>query len=345
MMRLGLALLTLLLFVSPLYADSFQQQRRAFRKEIDKKALFDIGSFKNLKAVLYNSDINRFAFKMSQPERTRLLGLVKSFFWVGDDDAGKVVDRLAGGQIIVKKDYRKGTGSLKGVAMSALLLIPPFPYWHRIESIDRAEQTFHVFNVSASFLDEGARPVVYGLYQPEGKFMGITRATTVPMKATRKRAEHKVTFTMPTQEEVKQALFAMQATSPQRWGLEERFVDRMRRHPYFAEKDKKGNYEIDDKTILKMLSVLANMEKKCEVKDTQAYYKVHEGYAGFHVVEYSITSMANIKAIFPNIPLLRSIVERIAQSIADQVSWKYFSLSMKNLRDAVVADAQRRGGR
>ena len=41
--------------------------------------------------------------------------------------------------------------------------------------------------------------------------------------------------------------------------------------------------------------------------------------------------------------LLRSVVESIAQSVADQVSWKYFSLSMKNLRDAVVADAQRRG--
>ena len=34
-----------------------------------------------------------------------------------------------------------------------------------------------------------------------------------------------------------------------------------------------------------------------------------------------------------------------SQSVADQVSWKYFSLSMKNLRDAVAADAQRRGRR
>ena len=102
---------------------------------------------------------------------------------------------------------------------------------------------------------------------------------------------------------------------------------------------------VSDAQILKVLSVLTDTAGKCELKDTHAYYKVHEGFAGFHVVEYSITSMANINALFPNIPLLRSIVENIAQSVADQVSWKHFSLSMKNLRDAVVADAQRRAKR
>ena len=341
MTRVGLALLTVILCVSSAHADSFQQRRRAFRREIDKKKVFDIQ--KDLKAILYDSDNGHFAFAMAQPERDRLAGIVKGFFGVGDGDAGRIIDELAGGKIIVKKEYRKGDRNLKGVQMSAVLLIPPVPYWSKIESIDRAEQTFSVFNVTSSFWDEGSLPVIYGFYQPEGTFSGITRASTVPMKVTRKRGERLVIYSTPTQVEVNQALAAMPAAAPERSGLAERFIDRVRRHPFYAEKDKNGNYVVSDKEILKVLAILMDTAGKCEVRDTRAQYQVHEGFAGFHVVEYSISSMANINALFPNIPLLRSVVESIAQSVADQVSWKYFSLSMKNLRDAVVADAQRRG--
>jgi len=344
MVRLGVALLALLLGVSSARAEpSFRQRRRAFRQEIDKKKVFSIGDHRDLKAILYDADNGRFAFTMTQEERERLGGLVKGFFGVGDErDAGRIVDELAGGKIIVKREYRKGSRHLKGARMSTFLLIPRVPYWSRIESIDRAEQTFFVFNVTASFWDEGALPVVYGFYMPEGTFSGITRASTVPMKATRKRAQHVVIFSTPTQAEINRALDAMPAASPERAGLGERFIDRARRHPYFAETDKHGKHVVSDAEILKVLAVLRDMAGRCELKDTYAYYRVHEGFAGFHVVEYAVSSMANINALFPNIPLLRSIVESIAQSVADQVSWKYFSLSMKNLRDAVVADAQRR---
>lgn len=343
MTRVGVALLALLLGVSSARADSsFRQKRRAFRQEIDRKKVFSIGDHKDLKAIRYDSDNGRFAFTMTQSERERLGGLVKGFLGVGDGDAGRIIDELAGGKIIVKREYRKGSRELKGARMSTLLLIPPVPYWSRIESIDRAEQTFFVFNVTASLYDEGSLPVVYGFYQPEGTFSGITRASTVPMKATRNRAERRVIFSTPTQLEINRALDAMPVTSPDRTGLKERFIDRVRRHPYFAETDRHGSYVVSDAQILKIFAVLADMAGKCELKDTLAYYKVHEGFAGFHVVEYAIVSMANINALFPNIPLLRSMVESIAQSVADQVSWKYFSLSMKNLRDAVVADAQRR---
>jgi hypothetical protein len=343
MRRFGLALLALVVGVSAAHADSFQQRRRAFRREIDKKKTFDIQ--KDLKAVLYDSDAGRFTFAVAPPERDRLAGLVRGFFGVGDGDAGRILDEVASGKIVVKKDYRKGDKNMKGVQMSAFLLIPAVPYWHRIESIDRAEQTFHVFNVTSSFWDEGALPVVYGFYQPEGTFSGVTRATTVPMKATRKRGQHRVIYSTPSQIEINQALAAMPASSPERAGLPERFIDRARKHPLYAEQDKNGNYVVSDKEILKVLLVLTDMANRCEVRDTSAYYQIHEGFAGFHAVEYTISSMANINALFPNIPLLRSMVESIAQSVADQVSWKYFSLSMKNLRDAVAADAQRRGRR
>ncbi len=345
MTRFGLALLALLVGVSSAQADSFQQRRRAFRREIDKKKVFDVGAHKDLKAILYDSDNGKFAFAMSDEERGRLGGLVKGFFGVGDGDAGTIVNELAGGKILVKKEYRKGDKSMKGVKMSAFLLIPNVAYWHRLSSVDKAEETFHVFNVTSTFWDEGGLPTVYGFYMPEGTFSGITRATTVPMKATRKRGERLIVYTTPSQVEINQALAAMPAASPERSGLPERFIDRCRRHAYYAEKDKNGNYVISDKEILKVLAILVDTANKCEVRDTQAHYKIHEGFAGFHVVEYAISSMANINALFPNIPLLRSMVESIAQGVADQVSWKYFSLSMKNLRDAVVADARRRGRR
>jgi hypothetical protein len=343
MTRIVLALLALIVGVATARADSFQQRRRAFRREIDKKKTFDIQ--KDLKAILYDSDVGRYAFPMGPPERDRVLGIVKGFFGVADGDAARIVDELAGGKILVKREYRKGDKNLKGVQIAALLLIPPVPYWSKIESIDRAEQTFHVFNVTASLWDEGALPVVYGFFQPEGTFSGFTRASTVPMKATRKRGERHVIYSTPTQLEINQALGAMPAASPERSGLAERFIDRVRRKPYYAEKDKNGNYVVSDKEILKVLAVLTDMNNKCEVRDTRAHYRIHEGFAGFHVVEYSLSSMANINALFPNIPVLRSVVESIAQSVADQVSWKYFSLSMKNLRDAAVADASRRGRR
>lgn len=345
MMRFVLALLALLIGVSAAQADSFQQRRRAFRREIDRKKVFDVGGQKDLKAILYDSDQGKFAFSMSDAERGRLGGMVKGFFGVGDADAGTILNELAGGKIVVRKEYRKGDRNLKGVRMSAFLLLPNVPYWHRMASLDKAEEVFHVFNVTATFWDEGALSTVYGFYMPEGTFSGVTRATTVPMKATRHRAERRIVYTTPTQVEINQALAAMPAASPERSGLNERFIDRCRRHAYYAEKDKKGNYVISDKEILKVLAVLTDIANKCEVRDTQAHYKIHEGFAGFHVVEYAISSMANIKALFPNIPVLRNVVESIAQSVADQVSWKYFSLSMKNLRDAVVADSQRRGRR
>jgi hypothetical protein len=345
MRRIVLALLALLVGVSAAQADSFQQRRRAFRREIDRKKVLDIGGQKDLKAILYDSDAGRFAFAMSDVERGRLAGLVQGFFGVGGGDAGTIVNELAGGKVIVKKEYRKGDRSLKGVKMSAFLLMPNVPYWHRMATVDKAEEVFHVFNVTQTFWDEGALPTVYGFYMPEGTFSGITRATVVPMKATRRSGERLIVYTTPTQAEINQALAAMPATSPERSGLPERFVDRCRRHAYYSEKDKNGNYVVSDKEILKVLAVLTDTANKCEVRDTQAHYKIHEGFAGFHLVEYAISSMANINALFPNIPVLRSVVESIAQSVADQVSWKYFSLSMKNLRDVVVADAQRRGRR
>ena len=69
---------------------------------------------------------------------------------------------------------------------------------------------------------------------------------------------------------------------------------------YYAEKDKHGSYVVSDKEVLKVLAMLTDMANKCEVKDTRAHYKVHEGFGGFHLVEYTISSMANINALFPN---------------------------------------------
>lgn len=45
-------------------------------------------------------------------------------------------------------------------------------------------------------------------------------------------------------------------------------------------------------------------------------------------------------ALFPNNPLNTAIMERIAQAVSDEISRKYLSLSMKNLRDTVVFDSQ-----
>src|SRR5512138_2302365 len=155
MTRFVLALMALLIGVSSAQADSFQQRRRAFRREIDRKKVFDVGGHKDLKAILYDSDAGKFAFAVNDEERGRLGGLVKGFFGVGDGDAGTIVNELAGGKIVVKKEYRKGDRNLKGVRMSAVLLLPNVPYWHRMESVDKAENVFHVFNVTSTFWDEG----------------------------------------------------------------------------------------------------------------------------------------------------------------------------------------------
>lgn len=345
MKRLGASVIILILLVPSARADSaYHRMRKAFRQEIDKKKVFPIGDLKNIKAILYDSDIGRFSFAISPVERENLMGLVRGFFGIPEGkNLDRIIDGLAEGKIIVEKEFRKAGTAFKGARMHTCFLIPPVPYYNRIDSINRAEQTFSVYNVTASFTEEGAHPAVIGFYQPEGTFFGVTRAVNVPMKAIRKPEKQAVYFSMPTQEEIDRGLAAMTPMSPDRTGLEERFIDTVRQHPFFAEKNSDSRYVVSDEQILKILSILTDAGHKCQIKDTEAYFKVYEGFAGFHVVEYFLTSMANINALFPNIPLLRSIVENIAQAVSDEVSWKYFSLSMKNLRDAVVSDSQKPG--
>jgi len=330
------------LFLVQFQADAgFHESRTAFRQEIEKKKSFSIGGMENIKAILYDSDKGRFSFSVSQEEKSALIARLKDIFKVKEERyLEKMVAGLREGKIIVAREYRKGSAKFTGAQMRTCLLIPPVPCFNRIATIERAEQTFAVYNASISFDDENDNTDI-GFFQPEGKFFGFTKAVNVPMKIMRKPDERIANYIMPTQEEMNTALAGIKPLSAQRTGLAEIFIDTARTHPYFEERNEDGSYRIDDEQILKILKILSNMPELAEVKDTQARWTVYEEFQNFYLVEYYLSSLVNIDAVFPDIPFLKSIAGNIAQAVSDEVSWKYLSLSMKNLRDALMAEKQK----
>ena len=316
----------------------FHESRTAFRQEIEKKKSFPIGGLENIKAILYDSDKGRFSFSVSQEEKSALMARLKEIFNIKEERyLEKIISSLSEGKIVVAREYRKGSAQFKGAQMHTCLLVPPIPCYERIATIERAEKTFAVYNASIAFDDENDNTAI-GFFQPEGSFFGFTKAVNVPMKILRKPDERIANYIMPTQEEMNADLANMKPLSAQRTAPAEIFIDTLRTHPYFEEKKEDGSYRIDDEQILKILKILSNMSELAEVKDTQARWTVYEGFQNFYLVEYYLSSLVNIDAVFPDIPFLKSIVGNIAQAVSDEVSWKYLSLSMKNLRDALMSE-------
>ncbi len=324
------------------WSPGHREKREAFLGELSRKSSLPVGGRSDIRAVLYDSDTGRFAFSMSDGDRRRLSDLLRDFFAVDDDRTlAALEDRLASGRIIVSRTYRKKGEGTVGAQMRACLLIPPVPYYPRIATVEGAEETFSVYNVTVSFTEEDTSPVIIGFFQPEGEFLGISRAVNVPVRAQRQPEDHAVIYTTPTQAEMDAALAHIRSTSSPDKDPERGFINMLRRHPYFAEHTPDGSYRVSDADIIAIRTQLTDLADACPISDLRASWRVHEVFSTFHEVEYTLESTANVRALVPDIPLLTSIVGHLAQGISDVVSWKYLSLSMKNLRDAVVLDSGR----
>ncbi|MCX5868930.1 MAG: hypothetical protein NT009_15870 [Proteobacteria bacterium] len=333
--------LTLVLFLAGLALaggkKSFREGREEFRKKIETKQEKPIEGTKEAAAVYFPEDAGKFNFTVNPGETGKLKGLIQNYFQVKDDQVlSQAVSHLGKGAIVIGKRYSQVKD---GVVLKAIFLMPPYPYWERLANVDGIEDTFAVYNTSVDFYAEGVTHFCY--LQIEGTFFGITSAIDLPVLFTPYPKTREFSFHMPTQAELDRAAKNLKPVNPGRTQPLEIFTDLVRRHPLFSEQDKKGRFRVSDKNILKIHRNVFNLNE-CQVKVTEGTWKIFEDYSGFYVVEYLLRSVVNVDAFVPKIPLIRGAVEKVAQSISDEVSVKYFPLSMKNLRDWVIADHEKK---
>ena len=329
--------LTLILFLVGLALagdkKSFREGREEFRKKIETKQEKPIEGTKEAVAVYFPEDAGKFNFIVTPGETGKLRGLIQDYFLIKDDQAlSQAVLHLGKGAIVIGKRYSQAKD---GVVLKAIFLMPPYPYWERLTNVDGIEDTFAVYNTSVDFFNEG--DVHFCHLQIEGTFFRVTSAIDLPVIFTPFPQTREFTFHMPTQAELDRVIKQLKPVNPGRPQPQEIFADLARKHPLFSEQDKKGRFRVSDKDILKIYRNVFDLNE-CQVKVTEGTWKIYEDFSGFYVVEYLLHSVVNVDAFVPHIPLVRGAVEKVAQSISDEVSVKYFPLSMKNLRDGVVAD-------
>ncbi|MDD5223833.1 MAG: hypothetical protein PHE84_07565 [bacterium] len=333
--------LTLVLFLANLALagekKSFREGREEFRKKIETKQEKPIEGTKEAMAVYFPDDAGKFNFTVNPGEAGKLKGLIQDYFQIqGDQTLSQAISHLGKGAIIIEKRYSQAKD---GVVMKAIFLMPAYHYWERLTNVDGIEDTFAVYNTSVDFYAEGVTHFCY--LQIEGTFFGITSAIDLPVLFAAFPKTREFSFHMPTQVELDRAAKNLKPVSPGRTQSREIFMDLARKHPLFSEQDKKGRFRVSDKDLLKIYGNVFDLNE-CQVKVTEGTWKIFENYSGFYVVEYLLHSVVNVDAFVPHIPLVRGAVEKVAQSISDEVSVKYFPLSMKNLRDWVITDHEKK---
>jgi hypothetical protein len=333
--------MTLVLFLAGLALagekKSYREGREEFRKKIETKQEKPIEGTKEALAVYFPEDAGKFNFPVKPEETGRLKGLIQDYFQVqGDQVLTQAVSHLEKGAIVIGKRYSQAKD---GVVMKAIFLMPSYHYWERLTNVDGIEDTFAVYNTSVDFYAEGVTHFCH--LQIEGTFFGITSAIDLPVLFAAFPKTREFSFHMPTQAELDRAAKNMKPVSPGRALSQEIFIDLARKHPLFSEQDKKGKFRVSDKNMLKIYRNVFDLNE-CQVKVTEGGWKIFEDFSGFYVVEYLLRSVVNVDAFVPHIPLVRGAVEKVAQSISDEVSVKYFPLSMKNLRDWVIADHEKK---
>ncbi|OGP56056.1 MAG: hypothetical protein A2V67_14025 [Deltaproteobacteria bacterium RBG_13_61_14] len=316
--------------VSALAATSaFVAQRERFRQEINFKKETKLDQAGRYLSVLFDADVGKYDFQVSEPDRQRLSAYLGDFFATTDQNLLKtMVDALNTGHIIVFKEYHPD-----GVNLKTFFLSPKARYWEWLTDINGIENMFHVYNFSVG-LGPNNPQGSYVLLQTQGTFFGITRAVTLPVFFWQDDATRTLNFRMPTQAAVTEAAQKMPALKPGRTDLDLKFMDYSRVHPFFQEKNARGEFVTSDQDIKEILhEVVLNMDEDCEVKETTGHWTIHEDYP-YLVVDYSLKTRVNMAAFIP--PALRFLagtLEQAAQYISDEVSAKYLTLSMKNFRD------------
>ena len=308
---------------------AFVAQREKFRQEINFKKEIKLDQAGHYLSVLFDADLGKYQFGVSQPDRDRLSAYLGNFFGTTDPNLQKqMVDELDSGHILVYKEYQPD-----GVNLKAFFLSPKAKYWEWLTDINGIEKMFHVYNFSVGI---GPNDPQGGsvILQTQGAFFGITEAVTLPVFFWQSPSGHTLNFREPTQGEITQAVEKAPAVQPGRTAVDQKFIDYYRAHPLFQEKNASGDPAISDQEIKKMLHVIVlNKDEKCDVKESSGHWTIQDDYP-YLVVDYSLKTRVNINAFIP--PALRFLsgtVEKAAQLISDEVSAKYLTLSMKNFRD------------
>jgi len=308
---------------------SFLAQREKFRQEINFKKETKLDPSGHYLSVLFDGDVNKYHFQVSQADRDRLAAYLGKFF--GATDPGllqKMVDELDSGHILVYKEYLQD-----GVNLKTIFLSPKVKYWEYLTDINGIEKLFHTYNFSVGFGPNDPKFTCV-LLQTQGTFFGINEAVTLPECYWQDPAAHRMSFREATQDEITQIVQKAAPLKPERADLDLKFIDYCRAHPMFQEKGANGETVISDQEIKKMLhDIVLNKNEKCDVKESSGHWGIQEDYP-YLVVEFTLMSRVNIDAFIPPaFRFLKSTVEKAAQMISDEVSAKYITLSMKNFRD------------
>jgi len=327
--------LVLLALNTLVFASSFREQRNKFREEINLKIEEPLGKSGLYSSVTFKNE-KAWDFHLSATEAERIKKELKNYFSLNDDEMlRKMVSEMNRGRFIVYKEF---SSEADGVNLKCAFLSPKVPYWNALTNINQIEKLFYVYNFSVMFGNKS--PVdTFVVLQTQGKFMGFTKAVTLPLLFTADYPERVLSWRMPTQKELNEAINQM----PGNGSPEERFIALARSHPWFQDKDANGNYMVSDQEILKIYDqAIVNKDKKCDVYECVGRWKIDESISDkYYLVTYSLRTQVNIQAFIPpNLPLVGSMFKKVAQTVSDEVSAKYLPLSMKNFRDRTVEWSQ-----
>jgi len=319
-------------------AQSFMEQRKRFRTQIDEAAETKLDQDGTYTAVIFRSDRGRYDFHMTPSDRLRIKDHLTTCFESMDSAR---LERFAGllntGHFLVSKQSQSD-----GTTAKVVFLSPTVPYWDDLTDVDGIESMFHVYDFSVGLYAPGAERM-YVVLQTEGEFFGVSRSIALPLVFTKDSAHRTLTFSMPSQTEIVAALEALPAVQPGRASPREKFIDACRRHPYFQQRDKDGDLTVSDKDIDGVLrETILEMAKRCDVKESTGRWRVDESFRGFLLVEYSLKTRVNVDAVIPAVfRFAKGALGKAAQSISDAVSIKYLPLSMKDFRDSTQERAKR----
>ena len=314
-----------------IFASAFRDQRNKFREEINNKMEEPLGSSGLYGTVTFSNE-KPWNFSVAPPEADKIKKELKSYFGLSDDQmVDRMVSEMNKGRFIVYKEFSKQSD---GVNLKCAFLSPKVPYWNALTDIADIERLFYVYNFSVAFGNKSAAET-YVVLQTQGKFMGFTKAVTLPVRFTADYQNRVLSWKMPSQQELNEIVNKM----PGKGASPERFIALARTHQWFSDKDASGNYAVSDDEIKKLFDqAVINKDKKCDVYECEGKWKIDETISdSYYLVTYSLRTVVNIQAFIPpNIPLLGAMFKRVAQQISDEVSAKYLPLSMKNFRDHTV---------
>jgi len=329
--KIAIALISLTMLSTLILAGTFRDQRDKFREEINLKVEEPIAGSKLYSSVTFKNE-KAWDFKITPDQAGKIKAQLQSYFNLNDQ---KMLEQMAAemnqGRFIVFKEF---SSEADGVNLKCAFLSPKVPYWDALTDINDIERLFYVYNFSVAF-GKKSQTETYVVLQTQGKFMGFTKAVTLPLIFNADYPNRVLSWKMPTQKE----LLEVADKIPGKGTVQDRFIALARAHQWFQDKDDQGNYGVSDQELQKILDqAILNKDKKCDVYQCAGKWKIDETISDdYYLVTYSLLSVVNIQAFIPpNIPLVGAMFKKIAQSVSDEVSAKYLPLSMKNFRDHTV---------